>query len=62
MTTAAQKKKVHKVMHEHKKGRAQKRLREKGAQPQAGCRNRDVRIPPIKEKGELITTAANRAS
>jgi hypothetical protein len=59
MATATQKKKVHKVMHEHKKGHAEKRLGEEGAQPEAGGRDCDVRIRPI-EEGELTTYARTR--
>jgi hypothetical protein len=55
MTTATQKKKVHKVMHEHKKGTLKKkRLGQEGAQPEAGGRHCHVRIRPI-EQGELTT-------
>jgi hypothetical protein len=48
MTTAAQKKKVHKVMHEHKKGKLKsgsgKKVR---SRKQASDRYRDVGIRPI---------------
>jgi hypothetical protein len=55
MTTATQKKKVHKVMHEHKKGTLKKkRLGQEGAQPEAGGRHCHVRIRPI-EEGKLTT-------
>lgn len=39
MATATQKKKVHKLMHEHKKGHAEERLGEEGVQPEAGGRH-----------------------
>jgi hypothetical protein len=58
--TAATQKKVHKVMHEHKKGTLKKRLGQEGAQPEAGGRHCHVRIRPI-EEGKLTTQARTRS-
>ena len=60
MATATQKKKVHKVMHEHKKGTLKSGSGKK-VQPEAGGRHCHVRIRPI-EEGELTTRHARGAA
>ena len=54
MATATQKKKVHKVMHEHKKGTLKSGSGKKVRSRKAGGRHCHVRIRPI-EEGELTT-------
>jgi hypothetical protein len=42
MATKEKKKKVHKVMHEHKHGSLEEQLGKEGQEPQTGDRNSDV--------------------